>query len=207
MAMKKTPPSFKIEKFYWNKDIEIVIGMDEVGRGAFAGPIVAAGVIFPREFKADFLSQIYDSKQVSPKLRIELSKFIKENSMWAIESVELDYINKHGIGMANQLVFRKVLSKLLPKNEKYFILSDGFNMKIGNQKGIIRGDSISLTIASASILAKVYRDDLMHEYAKDYPLYGFDTNVGYGTLKHREAINKHGLCELHRTSFNLNKFL
>lgn len=181
--------------------------MDEVGRGAFAGPITAAGVIFKPRFKHEKLSKIRDSKKLSAKNREELSIFIKENSMWAIESVELDFINKNGIGLANQLVFRKVLSKLLPRNEKYFILVDGFDMGIGNHKGILKGDSISLSIASASILAKVHRDKFMHELASSYPNYGFDTNVGYGTLAHRQAIAKYGFCDLHRTSFNLVKFL
>ena len=201
------PPSFKVEQYYWNRNINKVIGMDEVGRGAFAGPIIAAGVIYSPHFTHELLSEIRDSKKLSAKRREELSIFIKENSKWSIESVELDFINKEGIGAANQKVFRKVLSKLIPKREKYFILVDGFDMRIGNQKGILKGDSISLSIASASILAKVYRDKIMHDHASKYPVYGFDTNVGYGTLKHREAINKYGLCELHRTSFNLDKFL
>lgn len=206
MAKVKTIPSFKIEKYYWNKNINVVIGLDEVGRGAFAGPITAAGVFFKPNFTHDKLIEIRDSKKLSAKKREELSKFIKENSTWAIESVELDFINKNGIGKANQLVFRKVLSSLLPKKEKYFILADGFDMKIGNQKGIIRGDNVSISIASASILAKVHRDNLMHELANKYPVYGFETNVGYGTLSHRQAIAQHGICKLHRTSFNLEKF-
>lgn len=202
-----TKPSFKIEQYYWNRKIGVVIGLDEVGRGAFAGPITAAGVIFKPNFKHDKLTEIKDSKKLSAKKREELSVFIKENSTWSIASVDLDIINKRGIGVANQLVFRKVLSKLLPKSEKYFILADGFDMGIGNQKGIIRGDSISLSIASASIIAKVHRDNFMHNLALRYPLYGFDTNVGYGTLKHRTAIAKHGLCEIHRTSFELSKYV
>jgi len=206
MATKTIPPSFKIEQYYWNKEINIVIGLDEVGRGAFAGPITAAGVIYKPDFKHEKLYEIRDSKKLSAKKREELSEFIKENSTWNIESVDLDIINKKGIGAANQLVFRKVLSKLLPRNEKYFILADGFDLKIGNQRGIIQGDNISLSIASASILAKVFRDDLMHKLASKYPVYGFDTNVGYGTLSHRQAIAKHGICKIHRTSFNLAKF-
>lgn len=202
----KITPSFKIENYYWSKNISTVIGMDEVGRGAFAGPITGAGVIFKPNFKHEKLYEIRDSKKLSAKKRNELSLFIKQNCNWAIESVELDYINKNGIGKANQLVFRKVLSRLLPRNDKYFILVDGFDLGIGNQKGILRGDSISLSIASASILAKVYRDNFMHEIALTHPNYGFDTNVGYGTLKHREAIAKFGLCNLHRTSFNLDKY-
>ena len=205
--MKKILPSFKIESYYWKQSINVVIGLDEVGRGAFAGPITAAGVIYEPNFKHEKLLEIRDSKKLSAKKRESLSEFIKENSKWSIESVDLNIINKKGIGAANQLVFRKVLSKLLPRNEKYFILTDGFDLRIGNQKGIIRGDNLSISIASASILAKVYRDKFMHELASKYPLYGFETNVGYGTLNHRQAITKHGICELHRTSFNLDKYL
>lgn len=204
-----TKPSFKEESYYWSFGIENVIGMDEVGRGAFAGPIVAAGVIYKSNFNHNFLNKVNDSKLLKPKLREELSDQIKLNSVWAIEVIDLEFINKHGIGRANYEVLKNVLLELLSKiyTENYFAIVDGFDLKIKKQKAIIRGDSISLSIASASIIAKVYRDNLMKNLAKSYPNYAFDKNVGYGTLKHREAINEFGLCDLHRTSFNLNKFL
>ncbi len=207
--MAKKKPHFSEEEFYWSFGINNVIGLDEVGRGAFAGPIVAAGVIYQPGFKADFLSKVNDSKLLKPSLRIELSELIKANSIWTIQQVSLGYINKFGVGRANYQVLQIALQELRTKinSENYFAIVDGFDLRLKKQKAIIRGDSISLSIASASILAKVYRDNIMKKLAGDYPNYGFDTNVGYGTLKHREAIGQYGLCDLHRTSFNLNKFL
>lgn len=208
-------PSFEEEIKLWNNGIEFVIGIDEVGRGAFAGPIVGAGVVYRPNFKSSFLDKINDSKLLKPKLREELSILIKQNSVWSIESVDISYINKYGIGKANIAVFRKVLRSLLLRfeaNKDYFILIDGFHGKylpggIKKQKAIVKGDRKSLSIASASIIAKVYRDNLMKEAGDDFPNYNFGQNKGYGTKKHREAIRLNGLCGLHRTSFNLSKFL
>lgn len=202
-----TKPTFSEEIYYWEQGIQTVIGLDEVGRGAFAGPIVAAGVIFRPNFKHDFLNKVNDSKLLKPKIREELSELIKANSNWVIESVDLDFINKFGIGKANLEVFKRVLSKLLTDFPNYFILVDGFDLKIANQKAIIKGDSKSLSIAAASIIAKVHRDNLMKGLAIKFPNYDFDKNVGYGTKSHRDAIKKFGLCELHRTSFDMSKFL
>lgn len=209
MGMKKTKPTFFEEGFYWNFGIDHVIGLDEVGRGAFAGPIVAAGVIYKPGFKHEFLNKVNDSKLVKPKLREELSILIKANSVWEIAEVEIDFINKHGIGKANAEVLKKVLGKLVNKltTNNYFAIVDGFDLKIKKQKAIVRGDTLSLSIASASIIAKVYRDNLMRKISKTYPNYNFEQNKGYGTLEHRDAIKKNGLCDLHRISFDLTKFL
>ncbi len=204
-----TKPTFSEESYYWQSNIDYIIGLDEVGRGAFAGPIVAAGVIFKPNFKHDLLGRINDSKLLKPKIREELSEFIKENSIWAIESVDLNFINIHGIGKANFAVLQKVLNKLKTRlnSENYFALVDGFDLKINKQKRIIKGDRRSLSIASASIIAKVYRDNLMNKLDKKYPEYYFSNNKGYGTKIHREALKKFGLSEIHRSSFNLNKYL
>ena len=206
--MAKTKPHFSEERLYWNCGIPNVIGLDEVGRGAFAGPIVAAGVIYKPYFKASFLAKVNDSKLVNPKLREELSEYIKNNSVWVIESVGLDFINQYGIGKANHEVFRKVIASLIPEiTDDYFILVDGFDLKMPKQKAITKGDRQSLSIASASIIAKVYRDNLMREASSAYPNYNLKQNKGYGTKFHRDAIKNFGLCDLHRTSFNLNRFM
>ena len=209
-----TKPSFSEESKLWAANINFVIGIDEVGRGAFAGPIVAAGVVFNPKIKLELLTEVNDSKLIKPRLREELSEIIKANSIWAIESVEIDYINKFGIGKANSAVFRKVIRKILLElgTSHYFVLIDGFHKKympggLKKQKGIVRGDRKSLSIAAASILAKVYRDDLMRKESSNYPNYLFAKNKGYGTLEHRNAIKLNGLCDIHRTSFDLNKFL
>ncbi len=209
--MKMIRPSFKEERKLWKEGTQYVIGIDEVGRGAFAGPIVAAGVIFKPNFKHAFLENINDSKLLKPKLREELSGFIKSNSIWAIESVEIGYINQHGIGKANIAVFRKVLKTMLKNfnDLNHFILIDGFHCKYlpggaKKQKAIIKGDRKSLSIASASIIAKVYRDNLMKEAANVFPQFKFEQNKGYGTKFHREALKTFGISEFHRKSFNLS---
>ena len=205
----KTQPSFSEEEFYWKSGINHVIGLDEVGRGAFAGPIVAAGVIYTPNFKSSFLDKINDSKLLKPKLREELSELIKQYSLfYTIESIETKYINKHGIGKANIAVFRKILKSMLKNfnDLNHFILIDGFHCKYlpggaKKQKAIIKGDQKSLSIASASIIAKVYRDNLMREAHNSYPNYNFKQNKGYGTKIHRDALKFYGATKFHRASF------
>jgi len=216
MAKKKTKPTFSEEEILWKKGIKHVIGVDEVGRGAFAGPIVAAGVIFKENQKIKELSFIRDSKMLTPHSRKRYDEIIKQHALyWAIESVNISYINKYGIGKANTAVFRKVLKNLFLqiKNDlNHFILIDGFHRKylpggLKKQKGIVKGDQKSITIASASIIAKVYRDNLMQILHTNFPNYKFSGNKGYGTRFHRDALKKYGLSKIHRTSFNLTKFL
>jgi ribonuclease HII len=211
MEMKKTmpKPSFEEEILLWNKNIDFVIGIDEVGRGAFAGPIVAAGVIFHKDVEPKILCDINDSKLLKHNARKTCSEIIKKNALfWTIEEIGIDYINKFGIGKANSAVFRKVLKNLILKldNRNYYILIDGFHKKflpggIKRQKGIVKGDQKSLTIASASILAKVHRDNLMRKANKIYPNYGFAKNKGYGTRDHRTAISNWGVTKYHRNAF------
>lgn len=215
MKMKtKTKPSFDEEKKYWTRGIDYIIGIDEVGRGAFAGPIVAAGVIYKPNFKHLFLKDVNDSKMLSHKRRNELSPLIKKHALFfAIEEIGVPYINKYGIGKANNAVFRKVLKKLIPKigSSNFFILADGFHKKylpggILKQKGILKGDRTSISIASASIIAKVRRDNIMKDAEFQYPNYKFAKNKGYGTLYHRRMIQEHGLTIIHRTSFHFRSF-
>ena len=198
-------PSFKEERILWKKGLRNVVGIDEVGRGSFAGPVVAAAVVLPQNFK---INGIKDSKMLSSKKREILSRYIIENANeYVISEVKTEYINKHGIGKATRKAFLDSIKKL--KNRLDFVLVDGYKIKDIDypQKGIIHGDSLSVSIAAASIIAKVYRDDLMTVYHKKYPEYNFSENKGYGTKLHRKAIKKYGLCKLHRTSFDLKKFL
>ena len=219
--MKK--PNFKEEIKIWKKGCEFVIGVDEVGKGSFAGPVVAGAVIFRRgsNFKDGVLSEINDSKLLNPKKRETLSKEIKEEaSLYAVSIVGVSKINKLGIGKATKIAIRKVIKTILwriieSSNGKpsIFVLADGFHIKyirgIGliNQKAIIKGDRKSISIAAASIISKVYRDKLMRKLNRKYPGYGFTANKGYGTKFHRDALKKYGLTSIHRTSFNLGKFL
>lgn len=213
-------PSFSIEKKLWENKVDYVIGVDEVGRGAFAGPIVAAAVVFPkvsRIFKKNtFLKDINDSKLLDPKTRTKLAKHIKKYALcYAIEEVDIYTINKFGIGYANKKVFRKVIKKIVTKidSSNIYLLSDGYRLKYirrfseKNHSAIVDGDKKSITIAAASVIAKVYRDSLMANYSRKYRSYKFAVNKGYGTKSHREALYKYGLSEIHRTSFKLDKFL
>lgn len=204
--MKNKKPSFREEQLLWDKGLNFVAGVDEVGRGAFAGPLVAAAVILPKDFDQ---KEINDSKKLSPEKREQLSKYIILNAVcFKISEVDIDFINKFGVGQATQKAFEDCLNNLKEKFE--YALIDGFkikNLEDKFQKAIIHGDSLSVSIASASIIAKVYRDNLMRNLHLDYPVYNFFENKGYGTKVHREALKRYGLTKMHRTSFNLDKFL
>lgn len=221
-------PSFKEEKALWKKGYKYVIGVDEVGRGAFAGPVTVAAVVF--ECETDELNGlgINDSKLLKSRERRKLSKLIQEGCMhYSVATIGVPTINKVGIGKATSVAFRKAIKEAIEKlsnkvveanseflimNSKFFLLVDGFHIKfvrgigIKNQKAIVKGDRKSISIAAASILAKVHRDSLMKRLSKKYPEYGFGKNKGYGTAFHRKAIKKHGLSRLHRTSSHLEKF-
>ena len=197
-------PSFKYENLLWKKGLSRIAGLDEVGRGAFAGPLVAAAVILPKNFR---VNGIRDSKLLASKTREILSKYIIENALsYSISEIKLDFINKNGVGKATHKAFLDCLAKI-----KFdFVLVDGFKINdfdVSKQKHIVHGDNISVSIAAASILAKVYRDNLMKKLHLKYPEYNFLQNKGYGTKFHREALKKYGICEIHRTSFNLGTFL
>ncbi len=202
-----TYPTFDEENLLWKKGYKHIAGVDEVGRGCFAGPVVTAAVILPDNFTS--IKPINDSKVLSPKIRKELAGVIKQQAIaFAISEVSVKVINNIGIGKSTQQSFRQAIKNLAKRPD--FILIDAFyiqHLSRKNQKPIIHGDGISISIAAASILAKVYRDELMEKLDKKYEIYDFATNKGYGTRKHREAIKKHGLCNLHRKSFDLSKFV
>lgn len=213
-------PNFRLERELWNKKIRYVIGIDEVGRGAFAGPIVAGAVVFPQikkvTKKIGFIKEINDSKLLNSKTRKRLEKLIKKYSLfYAVEEIDINIINRRGIGYANKMVFRKVVKSILQKlnSSNFYLLSDGYRTKYikkvnsNNHKAIIDGDAKSITIAAASIIAKVHRDSLMRDYSRRFHHYKFSRNKGYGTKRHQEALRKYGLSEIHRKSFELNRFL
>ncbi len=199
-----TTPTLDFEKKLWKLGFTKVCGVDEVGRGSFAGPVVAGAVIFK---DSKIPEGINDSKLLKPLQREKLDKEIKKAALsWAVSEISVRHINKLGIGKATQMAFRKAVKKISPD----FVLIDAFyinNLSRKKQKAIKKGDQICASISAASIIAKVYRDGLMTALDKKYPAYGFDKHKGYGTKNHRDAIKTHGLCKLHRKSFNLQKFL
>lgn len=180
----------------------LVAGVDEVGRGPLAGPITAAAVILDTSNMDDIILGINDSKKLSSKKREELSAIIKEKAIaYSIASLDNDEIDEKGIGFCNNMVFINAAAGLKPHPD--FVLSDGYPIRgfyIRN-KGIVKGDTKSAAIAAASIIAKVYRDNLMKKYSEMYPYYGFENNVGYGSNEHIEAIKKYGPCRIHRRCF------
>lgn len=198
---------FSVESTLWSQGLQMVCGIDEVGRGCFAGPVVAGAVIFPQSAK--LIEGIADSKLLNHKKRVDLAKRIKEKATaWSIGEISVPEINKLGIGEATQLAFSKAVANLGRAAD--FFLIDAFYVKTLDklkQKPIPGGDRISASIAAASIIAKVYRDELMEKLGLDYPNYAFAKHKGYGTKLHRELIKKFGLSELHRKSFKLDKFL
>jgi len=203
-------PSFNIEKELLTKNYELVFGMDEVGRGSFAGPLVASAVCFKHQLSNDWFHEINDSKLLTAQKREYLSKLISMNAECFTEIIDVKTINEIGIGKCNILIFENLISKILSKynNENTYFLIDGRNsFKSINTRFIVKGDNTSISIAAASIIAKVYRDNLMNDLSATYEGYNFAKNKGYGTKFHREAIKKHGLSRIHRKSFNLRKFL
>lgn len=185
-----------------------IAGVDEVGRGPLAGPIVACAVILDLNvLDDDMILGLNDSKKIPEKKREELAEIIKEKAIaYFISEKSNKEIDEKGIAYCNNQVFLDACYNLKVKPE--LVLSDGYlvkGIKIPN-KYVIKGDAKSASIAAASILAKVYRDNLMKEYSKQYPDYGFEDNVGYGTKKHIDGISKVGICDIHRKSF-LNNIL
>ncbi|MBP9478344.1 MAG: ribonuclease HII [Sebaldella sp.] len=182
----------------------IIVGVDEAGRGPLAGPVVAAAVIINEHFEE--LKEINDSKKLTEKKREKLYDLILKKCFVGIGVATEKEIDEINILNATFLAMRRALEKV----ENYdIVLVDG-NHKIreynGKQQEIIKGDGKSLSIAAASIIAKVYRDSLMRDLAEKYPEYKFEKHKGYGTKVHREMIGEHGPCEIHRRSF-LKKIL
>jgi ribonuclease HII len=200
-------PTLDFEQELWNSGYSLICGIDEVGRGCFAGPVVAGAVIFSPEIVPP--QGIADSKLLKAEKREVLADEIKKTAFcWAVGEVSVEVINKVGIGKATHLAYQAAIANLCHKPD--FFIIDAFYMdgiKKDIQKPIKDGDKLATSIAAASIIAKVYRDNLMVELSKAFPQYGMAKHKGYGTKQHREAIKQHGLCELHRTSFDLSRFL
>lgn len=199
--------NFSIEQSLWSQGFQLICGIDEVGRGCFAGPLVAGAVVFSSN--TPVIGGIADSKQLSPKKRRQLDLEIREKAVGlGIGEVPVEVIDRRGIVQATQYAFYLAVQNL--KLACDFFLIDAFPLKFvsaSKQKAVVSGDKISASIAAASIIAKVYRDSLMEKLHLDFPEYGFDKHKGYGTSFHREMIKKFGLSKLHRKSFDLAKFL
>ncbi len=194
-------PDLSHERKLRKEGFPTIAGIDEAGRGPLAGPVSAAAVVLPLHYRNSVLN---DSKQLSEKVREELYKEISGNDriQWAsamVDEAEVDEIN---ILQATWVAMRRAFEQLQPSPS--IALIDGKPIKgfPGPHRALVKGDSLSLSIAAASIIAKVERDRLMIHYAEQYPEYGFERHKGYGTKAHCAAILKYGPCPIHRRSFS-----
>jgi len=196
------PPGFELESAFRKRGLRYIAGVDEVGRGPLAGPVVAAAVVFPVDIYEEELIGIRDSKELTAAARDRLATLVFEKAVdarvgWA-PAREVDAV---GIVGATRRAMMRAVNKLEPRAEG--LLIDALSLPGVDlpQRCPVRGDRISLSIAAASIVAKVARDRLMKEADRKYPGYGFCRNKGYGTREHVGALNRLGACRIHRVSF------
>jgi len=194
---------WEIENSLCAEGYKMICGVDEAGRGPLAGPVCAAAVILPKGLE---LPGLNDSKKLTDKKRRELFPIIKEQAVaYGIGLASHEEIDEINILQATYLAMERAIAQLEGKAD--FALIDGnrakdFGLPV---RTVVKGDSLSASIAAASVLAKVTRDDVMLEMAEKYPEYGFEVHKGYGTKAHYEALHKYGHCPIHRMSF-LKKF-
>ena len=192
---------YDIETRLWEEGFERIMGLDEVGRGCLAGPVVAAGVILPPQAR---IEEIDDSKKLSAQQRSRIAGAIKQQALyWTVQSCEPEEIDRRNIYWASIAAMEKCIG--CKEAEAEYLLVDGKQYPNVMLPGscLVKGDSRSVSIAAASVLAKVYRDELMHRLHENLPYFGWDTNVGYPTPKHYDGLRKYGITPYHRRSFQL----
>ena len=198
---------YNFENEYYEKGYKNICGIDEVGRGCLFGDVVSCAIIMPKD---DFIEGVNDSKKLSPKKREELYPKILESCLAVgIGRANPDIIDKVNIKMATHISMINALENLRDKEGKKVsadcVLIDAETIETGIfQKAIIKGDESCYTIACASIIAKVYRDNLCDKWAEKYPHYGIEKHKGYATKYHRDALKAYGPTEMHRKSFLKN---
>lgn len=194
-----TVPHWDYEKKLADQGYRVIAGVDEVGRGAWAGPLAAAAVVLPLGCR---IPGVRDSKLLPKERREDLAEKIMEKAIaWSIAMITVETIDECGLGAANLLALRQAVESLSIGAD--YVLSDAFDLtRFGlSCTPVIHGDARVFSIAAASILAKVHRDRRMEAYAEDFPMYGFERHRGYGTPEHQEALRLFGPSALHRRSF------
>ncbi len=192
------------ERALLSQGCSYIAGVDEVGRGPLAGPVVCAAVIMPLG-ETDLIIGVDDSKKLSAKKREELALKIKERALaYTIVEIDEKTIDEINILQATRLGMKRAIESLSITPDT--VLTDGnMTMDISlPQRSVVHGDALSYSIGAASIIAKVHRDAMMDEYAKLYPHYDFASNKGYGTAAHIKGIKEFGLCPIHRRTFTKN---
>lgn len=204
-AMKR-PPTLSHEQFLWDQGIRPIAGVDEAGRGPLAGPVIAAAVIFPERFDhllQESLTRLNDSKKLSTHTRAQLYAILTTHPdiCWSIGEASVTEIGNLNILRATALAMRRALLHL--KIKPAHALVDGLRVRDlpVNHTALIKGDGLSLSIAAASVIAKVTRDSIMDELDQAFPLYGFQRHRGYGTQEHLKQLHQHGPCAHHRPGF------
>jgi len=196
-------PTLEFEQNLWMAGFERIAGIDEAGRGAWAGPVAAAAIILPVDPSLTrTLNRVRDSKLMTPLARETWAPRIKEAAMgWGVGFASAEEIDTLGIVPATKLAATRALENLLPD----YLITDYLIFPEINlpQTALVKGDQRSLSVAAASVLAKTARDALMRELDGRYPGFGFARHKGYGTCLHREAIKKLRQCEIHRKSFSI----
>jgi ribonuclease HII len=183
---------------------KIICGVDEAGRGCIAGPVVAAAVILPKNFKHNFLN---DSKQLTEKQRNELRPIIEKNAIaFGVGIIDNHKIDEVNILQATYLAMHQAIDNL--QKDPTLLLIDGNRFKPYQKTqhlSIVKGDATYIEIAAASVLAKTYRDEMMEKLSLEYAVYNWQKNKGYPTIEHRKAVKEFGSCEYHRQTFQLLK--
>ena len=192
-------PTYKYENKLYKQGYQNIAGLDEAGRGAWAGQVVAAAVILPARMK---IAGIRDSKLLSPQQREKLAVYINKQALAiGLGIISEKVIDQQGIIPATRKAFLAAVERLREKVD--YLLIDGiriFDHRLPNEF-LVRGDRLVVSIAAASIVAKVVRDNILRDYHQHYPQYGFDLHKGYGTRLHKERLDEYGVCEIHRRSF------
>jgi ribonuclease HII len=192
-------PDFAYERVYWDAGLTLVAGVDEAGAGPLAGPVTAAAVILPIDRAPPGVN---DSKQLSEAARDALAPLIRELAVaWAVASCTPEEIDRHNIRQACLIAMRRAVDALSPKAQAVVVDYRSLPDLRLPQTPITKGDTLSLSIGAASILAKTSRDAVMLAADAEYPQYGFARHKGYGTPEHLDALRRHGPCPLHRRSY------
>ena len=200
---KRIRKMLQYERNLWNEGKKYVAGLDEAGRGPLAGPVVAAAVVF---YENPQISMINDSKKLTEEVREYLFDLILNETLCGIGAAEVGEIDRINIYQASFLAMDRALENLNTQPEHLLVDGRAFPRNDIPFTTIVKGDSLSYSVAAASILAKVTRDRMMREYDEEFPQYGFANHKGYATREHLDAIEEFGYCPIHRRSFHPKRF-
>jgi ribonuclease HII len=199
MGLFPAVPTLNAELTAWRRGYRRVAGVDEVGCGPLAGPLLAAAVVLDPGAARAWWSELRDSKQLESEERERLSSLIRGDCEFGIGEASPEFIDEHGLTAARQHAMRAAIAGL--RQQPQMVLVDGFALPEFRHRAIIHGDALVASIAAASIVAKVARDALMSAEHEAYPQYGFDSHKGYSTPEHKRALEDHGPCPIHRRLF------